>query len=84
MTIPWQHVAGQQLLTTQLEVLRVNSGQLCQAFKHSLWELTYCRKQICSLPNIKAAFHPYVNNLCFVVNLVLPLRVPPLIWYDIC
>ena len=27
--------------------------------------------------SLKAAFHPYVNNLCFVVNLVLSLSVPP-------
>ena len=26
---------------------------------------------------LKAAFHPYVNNLCFVLNLVLFLSVPP-------
>ena len=25
---------------------------------------------------LKAAFHPYVNNVCFVVNLVLSLDVP--------
>ena len=29
------------------------------------------------LIHLKAAFHPYVNNLCFVVNLVLSLSVPP-------
>ena len=33
---------------------------------------------------IKAAFHPYVNNLCFVLNLVLSFSVPHLLWYDIC
>ena len=33
---------------------------------------------------VKAAFHPYVNNLCFVLNLVLFFSVPHLIWYDKC
>ena len=26
--------------------------------------------------SFKAAFHPYVNNLCFVLNLVLAFSVP--------
>ena len=32
---------------------------------------------------IKAAFHPYVNNICLVLNLVLSFSVPSLIWYAI-
>ena len=32
---------------------------------------------------LKAAFHPYGNNLCFVLNLVLSFSVPHLTWYDI-
>ena len=29
----------------------------------------------------KAAFHPYVNNLCFVLNLVLSFSVPHLLGF---
>ena len=35
------------------------------------------------IATVKAAFHSYVNNLCFVVNLVLSLGVPLYILYSI-
>ena len=43
--------------------------------------LSYSTKFNVILGILKVAFHPYVNNLCFVLNLVLSLSVPHLLRY---
>ena len=60
----------------------VSNGAECISIHKKLFEdyashafMTRIRGDVSLILMIKAAFHPYVNNLCFVVNLVLSLSV---------
>ena len=68
--------------------IRLYSKALCSALAATVWiSLSFgsiqCNFYFHFQVNviIKAAFHPYVNNLCFVLKLVLSFSVPHLIGY---